>query len=122
MQIVAPRGSYLPLVTQNVRDHFVLSAPVLIDEMWFDYKGTPLRWYGFILIFIIHITQYLKEKGQPQQLITTCSILFLYCCHYTIHTTSLINAQRATAQHNATHASPNPHCALHYAKHSRKLL
>jgi autophagy-related protein 5 len=43
--IVAPRGSYLPLVTANVRDHFVLSAPVLIDEMWFDYKGTPLKWH-----------------------------------------------------------------------------
>eukprot|EP00026_Physarum_polycephalum_P010694 Phypoly_transcript_10868.p1 GENE.Phypoly_transcript_10868~~Phypoly_transcript_10868.p1 ORF type:complete len:325 (+),score=68.06 Phypoly_transcript_10868:172-1146(+) len=43
--IVAPRGSYLPLVTGPVRDHFVLSAPVLIDEMWFDYKGTPLKWH-----------------------------------------------------------------------------
>jgi len=40
-----PRNSYLPLVTQGVREHFMISAPVVVDEMWFDYNGTPLRWH-----------------------------------------------------------------------------
>jgi len=40
-----PRNSYLPLVANGVREHFLLSAPVVVDEMWFDYNGTPLRWH-----------------------------------------------------------------------------
>jgi len=38
------RMTYLPLVTQDVRTHFLPSAIAMEDEMWFDYKDSPLRW------------------------------------------------------------------------------
>jgi hypothetical protein len=28
-----------------VRSNFLVSAPAVVDEMWFDYKGIPLKWY-----------------------------------------------------------------------------
>lgn len=39
-----PRMSYLPLWTKDVREHFRSSAPALEDELWLDYKTTPLKW------------------------------------------------------------------------------
>jgi len=39
-----PRMSYLPLWTKDVREHFRSSAPALEDELWLDYKATPLKW------------------------------------------------------------------------------
>lgn len=65
--IVAPRGSYLPLVTAGVREHFMLSAPVLIDEMWFDYKGTPLKWHHpvGVLFDLLHANSNATELPWP---------------------------------------------------------
>jgi len=42
--IMLPRMSYLPLATEKVRNHFShhLSQP---GEMWFSYRGIPLRWH-----------------------------------------------------------------------------
>jgi autophagy-related protein 5 len=39
-----PRMSYLPLFTKEVREHFLPSAPALEDELWLEYKTTPLKW------------------------------------------------------------------------------
>jgi len=65
--IVAPRGSYLPLVTASVREHFMLSAPVLIDEMWFDYKGIPLKWHHpvGVLFDMLHANSFAPELPWP---------------------------------------------------------
>eukprot|EP00126_Sphaerothecum_destruens_P008868 Sdes_comp20371_c0_seq5m14213 len=44
--LLAPRISYLTLVTDVVRQHFQASSiPDCSDEMWFEYKGTPLKWH-----------------------------------------------------------------------------
>jgi len=42
--LMLPRLSYLPLVTTEVRSHFLSSAPAREDEMWFEADGTPLKW------------------------------------------------------------------------------
>ena len=39
-----PRQSYLPCVTQEVRQHFLSSAPAREDEMWFEWEQIPLKW------------------------------------------------------------------------------
>ena len=47
LQVLAPRCSYLTLVTDAVQRHFVNSIPEppdTEDEIWFDYEGIPLRW------------------------------------------------------------------------------
>lgn len=46
--VLAPRCSYLTLVTDAVQRHFVNSIPEppdTEDEIWFDYEGIPLRWH-----------------------------------------------------------------------------
>jgi autophagy-related protein 5 len=47
--VMAPRGGYLPLVTQAVRERFVRHAPsgFASAEMWFESAadGAPLRWH-----------------------------------------------------------------------------
>jgi len=42
---IVPRMSYFPLVSAAVRAHFITAAPAIVDEMWFDYKGKPLKWH-----------------------------------------------------------------------------
>jgi len=42
---LAPRGSYLTAIAGPVRDHFLVSAPAVVDEMWFDHNGIPLKWH-----------------------------------------------------------------------------
>lgn len=42
---LAPRGSYLTAIAGPVRDHFLASAPAVVDEMWFDHNGIPMKWY-----------------------------------------------------------------------------
>jgi len=53
-----PRVSYLPIVCGPVRDHFMLYAPSVIDEMWFDFNGIPLKWHHPIgVLFDLLTTQ-----------------------------------------------------------------
>lgn len=44
-QLLLPRVSYLTLVTDKVKKHFlkVMKAED-VEEMWFEYEGTPLKW------------------------------------------------------------------------------
>eukprot|EP01135_Chromosphaera_perkinsii_P009532 Nk52_evm1s1791 gene=Nk52_evmTU1s1791 len=44
--LLAPRSSYLTLITDVVRQHFQASSiPDCEDEMWFDFKDEPLKWH-----------------------------------------------------------------------------
>lgn len=45
-QLLLPRVSYLTLVTDKVKKHFlkVMKAED-VEEMWFEYEGTPLKWW-----------------------------------------------------------------------------
>uniref|UniRef100_A0A673JLJ1 Autophagy protein 5 n=1 Tax=Sinocyclocheilus rhinocerous TaxID=307959 RepID=A0A673JLJ1_9TELE len=45
--LLLPRVSYLTLVTDKVKKHFlrVMKAED-VEEMWFEYEGTPLKWYS----------------------------------------------------------------------------
>lgn len=43
--LLVPRNSYFPLETGLVRKHFLGSTPALVDEMWLEYKGKPLKWH-----------------------------------------------------------------------------
>ncbi|GJJ69356.1 autophagy-related protein 5 [Entomortierella parvispora] len=55
LMIEAQRCSYLPLLAETVRDHFVRTGQVSgPGEIWFHYKGTPLKWhYAIGLLFDI---------------------------------------------------------------------
>lgn len=50
---LAPRGSYLTAIAGPVRDHFLASAPAVVDEIWFDYNGLPLKWYAMPLFRVV---------------------------------------------------------------------
>lgn len=45
-QLLLPRVSYLTLVTDKVKKHFlkVMKAED-VEEIWFEYEGSPLKWY-----------------------------------------------------------------------------
>jgi len=43
--ILAPRSSYLNLVSSAVNSHFLAVSSVMVDEMWFDFKGKPIKWH-----------------------------------------------------------------------------
>uniref|UniRef100_A0A8C7NND2 Autophagy protein 5 n=1 Tax=Oncorhynchus mykiss TaxID=8022 RepID=A0A8C7NND2_ONCMY len=54
--LLLPRMSYLTLVTDKVKKHFlkVMKAED-IEEMWFDFEGTSLKWhYPIGLLFDLH--------------------------------------------------------------------
>jgi len=40
-----PRTSYLALVSGSVRQHFLSATPAIVDELWFEHKGKPLKWH-----------------------------------------------------------------------------
>jgi Autophagy protein ATG5, UblA domain/Autophagy protein ATG5, alpha-helical bundle region len=44
-QSLLSRCSYLPLVSSDLREQFMAFAPAREDEMWFEYKGVPLKWH-----------------------------------------------------------------------------
>lgn len=45
-QLLAPRTGYLPLCAEKIRRHYNLSTELADeeDEMWFEFRGRPLRW------------------------------------------------------------------------------
>ncbi|KAL6068630.1 autophagy protein 5 [Balamuthia mandrillaris] len=47
--LMVPRSSFLPMVTGPVREHFLQSSPVVVDEMWLEYEmgeeKIPLKWH-----------------------------------------------------------------------------
>jgi len=44
--LMLPRMSYLPLATEKVKKHFSSRIGSLdTSSIWFDYKGTPLKWH-----------------------------------------------------------------------------
>uniref|UniRef100_A0A8C4GT74 Autophagy protein 5 n=1 Tax=Dicentrarchus labrax TaxID=13489 RepID=A0A8C4GT74_DICLA len=54
--LLLPRVSYLPLVTDKVKKHFlkVMKAED-VEEMWLEYEGTPLKWhYPIGVLFDLH--------------------------------------------------------------------
>ncbi|XP_043921174.1 autophagy protein 5 isoform X2 [Protopterus annectens] len=54
--LLLPRISYLTLVTDKVKKHFLkVMKPEDVGEMWFEYEGTPLKWhYPIGLLFDLH--------------------------------------------------------------------
>ena len=45
-QLLVPRQSYFPLVTDKVQRHFLKYVdPETHGEMWLEYNGQPLKWY-----------------------------------------------------------------------------
>jgi len=42
--LMVPRMSFLPIVTDAVKEYFRQSAPSKIDEIWYECNGTILRW------------------------------------------------------------------------------
>ena len=52
-QLLVPRQSYLPLVTDKVQRHFLKYVdPESHGEMWLEYNGQPLKWYVALLTHI----------------------------------------------------------------------
>ncbi|XWS46465.1 hypothetical protein CRYUN_Cryun14cG0069400 [Craigia yunnanensis] len=43
--ILAPRIGYLPLLAPLIKPYFSSTLPPVVDTIWFDYKGLPLKWY-----------------------------------------------------------------------------
>ncbi|XP_034030292.1 autophagy protein 5 isoform X1 [Thalassophryne amazonica] len=54
--LLLPRVSYLTLVTDKVKKHFLKVVRVEdVEEMWFEYEGTPLKWhYPIGVLFDLH--------------------------------------------------------------------
>ena len=46
-QLLLPRISYLPIVTDKVQKHFhrAVNPEVTTTNIWFDFNGQPLKWY-----------------------------------------------------------------------------
>uniref|UniRef100_A0A672GRD1 Uncharacterized protein n=1 Tax=Salarias fasciatus TaxID=181472 RepID=A0A672GRD1_SALFA len=54
--LLLPRVSYLTLVTDKVKKHFLKAMRTEdVEEMWFEYEGTPLKWHNPIgVLFDLH--------------------------------------------------------------------
>uniref|UniRef100_A0A3B5PVV7 Autophagy protein 5 n=2 Tax=Xiphophorus maculatus TaxID=8083 RepID=A0A3B5PVV7_XIPMA len=54
--LLLPRVSYLPVVTDKVKKHFLkVMRAEDVEEMWFEYEGTPLKWhYPIGVLFDLH--------------------------------------------------------------------
>uniref|UniRef100_A0A665T4V4 Autophagy protein 5 n=1 Tax=Echeneis naucrates TaxID=173247 RepID=A0A665T4V4_ECHNA len=55
-RLLLPRVSYLTLVTDKVKKHFLkVMKQEDMEEMWFEYEGTPLKWhYPIGVLFDLH--------------------------------------------------------------------
>uniref|UniRef100_A0A8C2I8B7 Autophagy protein 5 n=1 Tax=Cyprinus carpio TaxID=7962 RepID=A0A8C2I8B7_CYPCA len=53
--LLLPRVSYLTLVTDKVKKHFLrVMKTEDVEEMWFEYEGTPLKWYVELTMSKLH--------------------------------------------------------------------
>ncbi|XP_036412062.1 autophagy protein 5 isoform X1 [Colossoma macropomum] len=54
--LLLPRVSYLTLVTDKVKKHFLKVVKAEdVEQMWFEYEGTPLKWhYPIGVLFDLH--------------------------------------------------------------------
>ncbi|KAL9266439.1 Autophagy protein 5-like protein [Drosera capensis] len=43
--VLAPRIGYLPLLALQIKPVFSAALPPGTDTVWFEYKGSPLKWY-----------------------------------------------------------------------------
>mmetsp|Transcript_5341 Transcript_5341/g.6835 ORF Transcript_5341/g.6835 Transcript_5341/m.6835 type:complete len:275 (-) Transcript_5341:70-894(-) len=43
-----PRSTYLPLVSKEMEEHFKPFLSGNVEQIWFDFRGEPLRWHIFI--------------------------------------------------------------------------
>ncbi|KAM7280482.1 hypothetical protein ACFE04_007616 [Oxalis oulophora] len=43
--VLAPRLSYLPLLSSLIKPHFNDALPPSVDTIWFDFNALPLKWY-----------------------------------------------------------------------------
>ena len=66
-QLLVPRQSYLPLVTDKVQRHFLKYVdPESHGEMWLEYNGQPLKWYVTLLTHI-RPKEKKHDKVKPQK-------------------------------------------------------
>ena len=57
MQAMVPRGSYLTLLSDVLKEFFAPATPSLVDELWFECaeSGAPLKWhYPCGVLFDMH--------------------------------------------------------------------
>lgn len=63
--VMAPRLSYLPLVSRSARESFQETAPDIGESgMWFEYEGHPLKWNIPIGVLYDYFT---NKHNQPSQ-------------------------------------------------------
>ena len=56
---MAPRQTYFPLITEKVQKYLseFISPSLKTNEIWLDYKGTPLKWhYPIGLLFDLYVS------------------------------------------------------------------
>lgn len=64
--IMVPRNSYLPLISHKLYQHFASSAPVIGEEMWFEYNSTPIKWhYPVGVLYDLLVTSSLQQNTGP---------------------------------------------------------
>ncbi|MED6249567.1 autophagy protein 5 [Ataeniobius toweri] len=80
--LLLPRVSYLPVVTDKVKKHFLkVMRSEDVEEMWFEYEGTPLKWhYPIGVLFDLHASNTVLPwsitvhfKNFPDQDLLHCS-------------------------------------------------
>ncbi|XP_031494006.1 autophagy protein 5 [Nymphaea colorata] len=78
--VLGPRNGYLPLLLPLVKPHFSNSLPPGDDNIWFDYKGLPLKWYvplGVLFDLLCAVPERpwnltVHFRGYPQELFSPC--------------------------------------------------
>ena len=50
---MVPRLSYLPLLYEKIKAHFLSSTSVRYDEIWLSMASTPLKWYLSVLFSLL---------------------------------------------------------------------
>eukprot|EP01112_Ceratiomyxa_fruticulosa_P016780 TRINITY_DN5116_c0_g1_i3.p1 TRINITY_DN5116_c0_g1~~TRINITY_DN5116_c0_g1_i3.p1 ORF type:complete len:373 (-),score=78.06 TRINITY_DN5116_c0_g1_i3:79-1197(-) len=66
---LASRNSYITILSNTVKDHFSNAAPAVVDEIWFDYKGIPLKWhYPVGVLYDLLVGGSLLSSGKKTEL------------------------------------------------------
>ncbi|XP_077455759.1 autophagy protein 5 [Stigmatopora argus] len=89
--LLLPRVSYLTLVTDKVKKHFLkVMRAEDAGEMWFEYEGTPLKWhYPIGVLFDLHAANSVLPwsitvhfKNFPSQDLLHCSSSSIVEAHF----------------------------------------